>query len=116
MFASHPLVGSPSQSAKPAVQTGVHTPEMQLDVPCAFMQRVPHTPQFVAVLRLVSQPLVVVASQSAYPTWQLGVHKPAPQAAVPWSFVHTLVQLPQLAAALVMSVSQPFVGSPSQSE
>ena len=116
MFASHPLFESPSQSANPAAQTGVHTPATQLEVPCAFAQSVPHVPQFVAVSRLVSQPLAVVASQSPYPAWQLGRHKPELHTAVPCAFEHRFVQPPHLPAALVMSVSQPFVGSLSQSE
>jgi hypothetical protein len=77
------LVGSPSQSAKPLAQTGTQVPDAQRAVPCGFAQRVPHTPQFDGVSRLVSQPFAGFASQSAYPAWQLGVHSPAPQAAVP---------------------------------
>jgi hypothetical protein len=41
---------------------------------------------------------------------------PAPQAAVPWLFKHMVMQLPQLPVAFMTSVSQPLVGSLSQSE
>jgi hypothetical protein len=48
MSVSQPLVRSPSQSAKPSAHAGAHDPDTQLVVPCAFVQLVPHAPQFAA--------------------------------------------------------------------
>ena len=45
MRVSQPLARLPSQSEKPAAQTGVHAPATQLVVPLAFVQTAPQLPQ-----------------------------------------------------------------------
>jgi len=55
-----------SQSPQPVPQLGTHADEVQLVVPCAFVQAVPHAPQlFRLVRRLTSQPLAGALSQFA---------------------------------------------------
>ena len=65
MLVSQPLFLLLSQSAKPALHTGLHALETQLVVPLAFVHAVPQAPQFVTELVvLVSQPLMWLPSQS----------------------------------------------------
>jgi hypothetical protein len=45
VFVSQPLVGLPSQFVQPELQVGAQTPPVQLVVPCALVQTVPHEPQ-----------------------------------------------------------------------
>jgi hypothetical protein len=61
---SQPLLGSPSQSAKPDAQLGTHTPPVHAVVPFALLQLAPHAPQFWTVLSGASQPFDALASQS----------------------------------------------------
>jgi hypothetical protein len=61
---SQPLFGLPSQSAKPVLQTGVHTPLTHEVVPLPFVHALPHVPQFaVVVCRFTSQPFEASPSQ-----------------------------------------------------
>jgi hypothetical protein len=112
---SQPLVGLPSQLAKPVLQAGVHAPATHEVVPLAFVQAVPHTPQFATLdLRSVSQPLGRLPSQLAKLALQTGVHAPATQEVVPLTFVHTVPQAPQFETLVRRSASQPFAALPSQ--
>lgn len=97
------------------MQVGVQVPLGQAVVPFAFVHIVPHAPQCVTVVVLVSQPLTGSASQSAKPELQVGMHKPVPQLAVPFAFVHIVMQLPHVSSSDEMFASQPLVGVPSQS-
>jgi hypothetical protein len=62
---SQPLLGLPSQSAKPVLQAGTHAPFGQVSVPLAFVQVLPQPPQLLTALVEVSHPLVGSPSQSA---------------------------------------------------
>lgn len=65
-LASHPLVGSMSQSANPALHMNVHMPFVH--VPAAFGAHVrPHMPQCARLERTsVSHPVAALPSQSPY--------------------------------------------------
>jgi hypothetical protein len=92
-------------------------PEMQLVVPCAFVQLTPQLPQ-AAVLSssAASQPFCVLPSQSPdIPMTQFGKHTPSEHAVVPCPMLHCSSQLPQLSTSSVVDVSQPFSTTPSQS-
>jgi hypothetical protein len=62
---SQPLVGTPSQSAKPALQAPTRqAPAAQAAVALGSAQVRPHAPQLATVVaRLVSQPLATAPSQ-----------------------------------------------------
>lgn len=111
---SQPFFGLPSQSPNPAAHTGAHTPELQIVVPLAFAQAIPHPPQLVTdVCVFVSHPLFGSPSQLAKPDVQLGLQMPDAQAVVPFAFAHASPQAPQF--ALVRSgASQPFATLLSQ--
>ena len=72
-LASHPLLGSPSQSAKPVSQApSTHCPAAQLADALANEQLRPQAPQFMrSELMSNSQPLSVVVSQLPHP----GLHE-----------------------------------------
>lgn len=92
-------------------------PELQIGVPPLTAGQVfPHVPQLLAVLSAVSQPFGRLLSQSPQPVLQLGAHAEEAQVVVPCGFVHPVPQLPQWFVFMRKSTSQPFVGSPSQSE
>lgn len=115
--ASQPLLGSPSQSPKPASHAPLrHWPVLQSPVACASAHGWLQAPQSLAVLSDFSQPSAADWLQSAKP----GVHccmtqPPSPQLA--WatfaSLVQSLPQLPQLCASR-RSLSQPVSTLPSQ--
>lgn len=113
---SHPLVGSPSQFAKPDAQVGTQTPAVQVVVPLAFEQTLPQEPQFATlVFRLASQPLAATPSQLPKPALHVRMPQaPDEQVAVAFRREHTMPQLPQFAVLLCVFVSHPFVASPSQ--
>ena len=116
VLVSQPLFGSLSQSPPPAAQVGMHVSAAQVVVPFAFVQIVPHAPQFVMLVVLVSQPLLGLVSQSAKPALHIGMHSPLPHIAVPFAFAHVVVQSPHVWDCDEMLASQPLVGVPSQSE
>jgi hypothetical protein len=88
VFVSQPLAGTPSQSRKVPLHTGVHAPATQLVVPFWFEQPLPQTPQWdVLVLVFVSQPLLGLPSQLPKPTLHVGEHAPPEHTVVPWGFV-----------------------------
>jgi hypothetical protein len=118
---SHPLIGLPSQSAKPALQADtVHWPDEQADaaVLARLLQLSPHAPQFATeVDRLVSQPSAGFPLQSPKPALQAAiVHWPDEQAdaAVLAGLIQACPHVPQF-AVVVRLVSQPSAETPLQS-
>jgi len=114
MSVSHPLFGFPSQLANPNVQLGLHTPDAQAFVPCAFVQARPHAPQFVLVRSATSQPFDTFASQLPKFVLQVMLHAPATHVAVPLLLLQALPHAPQLDALVWVFTSQPFDAAPSQ--
>lgn len=59
VFVSHPFDAMPSQLPHPATQLGTHAPAVQPVVPCTFVHRLPHAPQFDTLVSVfVSQPVL----------------------------------------------------------
>jgi hypothetical protein len=116
VFTSHPLVDTPSQFANPDVQVpSVHVPDGQDSAAFGRLQVAPHAPQFVSVLSDVSQPFAESPSQSPRPGLHVETpHTPETQFGVPPAGGHTLLHRPQLLMFVLMFVSQPFAGLPSQ--
>jgi hypothetical protein len=115
---SQPSVALPLQLPKPSAQAAtVHAPIEQLGVAFGRTHAWLHMPQWAAVVaRLVSQPLVGFPSQSSKSAAQAYWQAPALQLEV--LFVrapHGTPQAPHAATSVRRSVSQPFVGNPSQS-
>ncbi len=83
---SHPLAGSPSQSAKPVVHAAsAQVPLRQAAVALANVQALPHAPQWATVVvRLTSQPLVAFMSQLPNPRLHAREQAPATQVFVPF--------------------------------
>ena len=71
VFVSQPLLGLPSQLAKPIAHVGVHVPFVHDVVPLPFVHVTPHMPQFDVLLPvLISQPFAYMPSQF----WNGAVH------------------------------------------
>lgn len=104
-FVSQPsLCLLPLQSAKPAVQAPLHTPEAQLWMAMWLLeQTVPQLPQlFGSVLTLTSQPFAVTLSQFENPALQAAmVQVPLAQEDVALGAEHRLPQEPQLLTSLL---------------
>jgi len=118
VLVSQPLEAMPSQSANPAVQLNAQRPPVHAGTALsAAMHTVPQAPQCeTLVVVLVSQPLLALSSQSSNPAEQAPMsHRPIVQAAVALARSQRVVQAPQRVGSLERLVSQPFVGSPSQS-
>lgn len=117
VLVSQPLLGLPSQLAKPDAQVGTQAPAVQTVVPFAFVQAAPQLPQLVAlVFRFASQPFEARPSQLPKPVLQApSTQAAAEQLAPAFANVQALPHEPQLVAVVLRFVSQPFVGSPSQS-
>jgi hypothetical protein len=114
VFVSHPLFGSPSQFANPAVHDGKHVPDAHAFVPCWFVHAVPQAPQFAFVSKGASQPLAALPSQFPKPDRHVMPQAPAVQLGVPLLLLQTLPQAPQLDVLVSVLTSQPFEPSPSQ--
>lgn len=113
VFASQPLFALPSQFPKPALQTMLHVPLLQLGVPLVVLQALPQLPQLLMVFKLTSQPLAALPSQSAKPAAHVIWHEPLAQDAVPFVELQVLPHVPQF-EVLVRAVSQPLPTLPSQ--
>ena len=115
--ASQPLATLVSQSPYPAPQSmRTHTPPAHVGVPLVLLHARPHAPQFVAeVASVVSQ--LPLPSQSAEPGMQmLRPHMPMTQvAARPVMLGQTVPHMRQLVVSVLRLVSQPLLGSRSQS-
>jgi hypothetical protein len=115
---SQPSLASELQFANPDLHDPTpQTEPLHFAVPFAMKQAFPQPPQF-AMSEAVStsQPSDVLALQSA----SVPVHADRPQLpptqfGVPPVVEHVPLQLPQCSTLLVVSVSQPFDGSESQS-
>jgi hypothetical protein len=96
---SQPLVGSPSQFAKPEAQVGTQTPLVHVFVPFTPEQIVPHAPQFAwLVLRFASQPSAALPSQFPKPALHVRMpHVPDEQVAVAFNSEQGTPQPPQCA-------------------
>jgi hypothetical protein len=93
------LAGFPSQSEKPALHEAiVHIPPVQAGVAFGGIHTVPHPPQLLVVLRLVSHPLAGFIPQSAKPALHEAiVHIPPVQAGVVFGGgIHAVPHAPQL--------------------
>jgi hypothetical protein len=116
VLVSQPSFGSPLQSPKPELHAGAHTPPLQLVVPFAFEQAVPHAPQLpMSLPRLVSQPLETSPSQLPKPELQLIEQVLPEQDGTPPALLHACPQPAQWLGSFVVFTSQPFASSPSQS-
>lgn len=117
---SQPSDGSPLQSAKPALHCPTpHAPFMHTAEALGTTQRRPHAPQFAESLPSgVSQPFAAIPSQSPKPSLQRPIPQlPPEQAGVPFAGVaQRLPHIPQCEVLVRVLVSQPFEGSPSQSD
>jgi hypothetical protein len=115
--ASQPSVASLLQSPYPALQATEHFPPLQVAVPFVLEQRCPQAPQlFTSVWVLVSHPLLALPSQSPRPALQVETpHTPATQFGVPPVVEHLLPHAEQLSESVLMFVSHPLSGLPSQS-
>lgn len=95
---------------------GEQTPEIQLVEPLGLVHADRHAPQLLMLLcRFVSQPLTGLPSQLEKPAAHTGEQVPETQLVVPFGFEHTVPQPPQLLMLLLVLVSQPLLGLPSQS-
>jgi hypothetical protein len=76
VLVSQPVVGSPSQSAKPVAHAvRAHTPALHAPVAWAGAHAWPHAPHAARLVRRsVSQPLPAAPSQSPKPGSQLAMH------------------------------------------
>ena len=113
--ASHPFGARPSQFPKPVLQVKEQALPLHDDTAFAALQVVPHAPQLLTLVALsVSHPSAGFPLQSRNVPLQTGVHAPATQLVVPWVFVQVFRQPPQLLMFVLVFVSQPFAGLPSQ--
>ena len=114
---SQPLAALPSQLPKPALQAMVvQLPPAQVGAPLVLLHATPQRPQLRAsVASVVSQ--LPLPSQSAVPPPQmLRPHTPATQVGVRPVMVGQMVpQARQLVVSVLRLVSQPLLGSRSQS-
>jgi hypothetical protein len=109
------LLAFASQFAKPALQAMAQLPALHEGVPLLALQAAPQALQCgTLVLRLTSQPLPVVPSQLPNPTLQETIwHDPVVQEELAFGSAQATPHAPQSVAVLV-GVSQPLLGLPSQ--
>jgi hypothetical protein len=109
-FASQPLAGLPSQSAKPFAHLAtVQVPALHAAVAFARLHA-PHLPQLLtSVFRFASQPLDALPSQSAKPLAHVPTaHLPALQVGVALARLQTIAQAPQLRTSCWASTHVPL--------
>ena len=118
VLVSQPFVAMPSQLPHPELHVPrVHVPLVHDSEAFARSHTLPQAPQLARVFSEVSQPLLDRPSQSPKPALQLEMPQvPPTQLGVPPVGEHTLPQMPQLFTSLLVWVSQPLFGLPSQSE
>ena len=104
---SQPVLRSPSQSSKPVLQlVSKQSPAWQTAVPFAAPQNLPHSPQFVFVLR-DSQPSASLPLHSSKPSSQpISSQVPYWQLAMPLARMQATPQ-PLQSVSVVKAVSQP---------
>jgi hypothetical protein len=88
----------------------------QVALPPFAEQWLSQVPQVSGELRLASQPFLGSPSQSSKPGLHVTLQTPSVQTPLPFAGMHLWSQAPQWAGAVSVSISQPFAGSPSQSE
>lgn len=117
VLVSQPFDAIPSQSPQPGSHTVTrHAPEEHDSVACGRSQIVSHAPQSVSARRFLSQPSDATPLQLPHPGLQPAtVHTPPEHPDVPFGVTHAAPQPPQLAGSVVVVVSQPLLGSLSQS-
>lgn len=105
----HPL----PQAVVPEAQV---LPQVAIEHTSPRPHTVPQRPQFVLVVVAVSHPLTTSPSQSPNPGTQLPIpHRPIAHEGSALGAVHTVVHALHAVGVEFRSVSQPLVGSPSQS-
>lgn len=118
VLVSQPLRGFPSQSAKPGLhRTKRHAPSVQSLVALARLHVLPHAPQFIALVRvLTSHPSLGTRLQSAKPARHIPIpHTPIEHAGVLFASIpQTREQPPQLLGSFVVFASQPLASTLSQ--
>jgi hypothetical protein len=115
---SQPSAMPLTQSAWPVLHWMAHVPfvgSVQLALPPLSEHLLSQLPQVSGALRSASQPLAELPSQSAKPTSHFTLQTPSVQVPVPLSGLQACPQPPQWPSAVLVFVSQPFDGSPSQS-
>lgn len=114
---SQPFVLFPSQFANvPTHDVISHVPVAQDVFALGYPHVVPHEPQLLSVFRFVSHPFEYKPSQSANPLLHERIAQlPDMHCGVPLATKHALPHVPQLFTSVVVVVSHPFVGLPSQS-
>jgi hypothetical protein len=107
--ASQPLLATPSQLPKPALQLAIaQVPVPQVEVAFARLHATPQPPQFVSVFSAVSQPLAVTPSQLPKPALQPAIaHEPLPHVDIAFASAHALPHAPQF-VLVVSGDSQPL--------
>src|SRR5207253_1026084 len=110
---SQPVLGSLSQSAKPALQVMLHAPIVQAGVPFTDEQVLAHEPQWLTSLAmLTSQPSFGSPLQSANPaSHATTLQTPPPHAGVAWGSMQALPHIPQFFTSVLRLISQPSVTS-----
>jgi hypothetical protein len=115
-FTSQPSPLLPLQLPNPELQAIEHEPRLQVAVAFAPLHPWPQAPQFPRLVSVfVSHPLFGLPSQLLKLPLHTGVQTPATQLVDPFELVQLMPQPPQLVASVVVAVSQPFFGLPSQS-
>ncbi len=117
---SQPLLGLPSQSAKPGLHEATpQRPPAQVAVALGRLHAAPHAPQWgAAESRSVSQPLDSLPSQSPRVVGEhtrVDSQRPAAQRAPALGKEHAVPHAPQCKVFTRVSTSQPLAGLPSQS-
>lgn len=84
-------------------------------MPLSFVHVTPQPPQLLVVLRLTSHPSPGSVLQSAKPASQLKPHELPEHVDVALAAVQALLHAPQWLGEELVLVSQPLLGSPSQS-
>ena len=116
-FTSQPLLGTPSQFAKPALHADTaQNPAAQPAVALGSTQVLPQLPQDVTEdCRLVSQPSAALVLQSPKPALQAAMpHAPPTQAPLALANVQAAPQRAQSLALVLTFTSQPLPAMPSQ--
>src|SRR5215510_6250308 len=97
------------QSCVTSVQ---HEPSLQ---PCS-PQLWPQEPQWLmSIFKYTSQPLSTLSSQLANPAAHVILQVEPTQLGCPFTELHALLHAPQFQGSVLVLVSQPLLGSPSQS-